>query len=67
MCAECSPKRAKRVARLERQAEMLGRLERGAVELQKVLTPNPAVVAGAAVTGSLLLAGWVEGNVHLPL
>jgi hypothetical protein len=67
MCSECSVDRSKRVARLERQAAVLGKIESAVLDLQKVLTPSPTVVAGAAVTGSLLLAGWIEGNVHLPL
>lgn len=51
MCKECSPKRAARVARMERQAEAIGDLQKFVVRSPLL----PLVAAVALVGGSSVI------------
>ncbi len=59
MCKECSPARAKRVARMERQAAALGTVQNAGSGLQEFLT-HPSTVAAGVIVAAVLAVGRLE-------
>jgi hypothetical protein len=71
IAARRASKKAWSTARKNRardNAARIGRIERQAVRIAEGLSErHGSLVAGGAVVLAVVLAGWVEGSVHLPL